>query len=198
MNGGPPPGSLGLTTAARLGASSAARRDPAAHTRRVGDDVGEDVRKALAYVLRSTNARPQTEAEVHAKLARRGVEADVADQAVDHAKRLGAIDDPALAAAWVAERGLQRGYGRGRLREELVRRRVAEDVVDAALGALDGRDDLAVATELARARARALPASLAPEAAARRLAGYLVRRGHPPGLAQRVAAEVSGLRAGWD
>lgn len=201
-----PPALPGLTTGDRLaaptpaagGAGAGARRDPAAHTRRVGDEVDDGVRKALAYVLRSTNARPQTEAEVQAKLARRGVEPGEAAEAVRHAKRLGAIDDRALAEAWVAERGLRRGYGRARVREELRRRQVAEPLVDDALQALEDRDDLAAATELASRRARQFPSTLTPEAVARRLAGYLVRRGHPPGLAQRVAAEVSGLRESWD
>jgi regulatory protein len=174
------------------------RRDPAAHTRRVGDEVAEDVRKALSYVLRSTNARPQTEAEVLAKLRGREVPADVAREALAHARRLGAIDDARLAQAWVEERGVRRGFGRTRLRLELARRQVPEHVLEAALEVLEDRDDLAAATELARGRLRQLPGTLAPEAVARRLTAYLARRGHPPGLAQRVAAEVSGLRERWD
>jgi regulatory protein len=164
----------------------------------VGGDVDEEVRKALGFVLRSSNARPQTEAELRAKLVARDVEPDVADAALAQARRLRAVDDSALAAALVEERGNQRGWGRARMRSELRRRRVPDDVASAALAALDGRDELAVATELAGARFRQLPAALPPEAAARRLVGYLVRRGHPQGLAQRVAREVSGLNRAWD
>lgn len=182
----------------RAGPAAPARRDPASHTVRVGEDVPEDVRKALAYVLRSANTRPQTEAELRAKLRRREVEAGVADEAIRHARRLGAVDDEALARAWVAERGGRRGFGRARLREELTRRQVPEHLVDDALSTLEDRDDLAAATELARRRLRELPDGLPPETVARRLAAYVTRRGHPPALAQRVGVEVSGLRDGWD
>ncbi|CAN5331972.1 hypothetical protein BH20ACT8_BH20ACT8_20520 [soil metagenome] len=172
------------------------RREPP--VTRVGGDVAQDVREALAFVLRSSNARPQTEAELRTKLAGRGVEPGAAETALAHARRLRAVDDVALAAALVEERGNKRGWGRARVRTELRRRGVTDDVASSALSALDGRDELAVATALAGSRCQQLPVSLPPDAVARRLVGYLVRRGHPPGLAQRVAREVSGLDRAWD
>ena len=154
--------------------------------------------EAFAFLLRSTQNRPQTEAELRAKLAGRGVEADVADGALARARAAGAVDDAAFAAAWVEDRGRQRGYGVVRLREELRRRQVPEPLVIDALAALEERDDLAVATDLARQRLRQLPGSLQPEAVARRLHAWLVRRGYGPSLAQRVALDVSGLDRVWD
>jgi regulatory protein len=91
--------------------SAGVRRREDAHVTRVGADVDEEVRKALAYVLRSTQAKPQTEAEVRAKLARRGVTDETADAVLAQARRLKAVDDEALARALVEERGLRRGYG---------------------------------------------------------------------------------------
>lgn len=158
----------------------------------------EAVKQALQFILRSTRDRPQTEAEIRAKLAGRDTDAEATEAAVGEARRLGALDDPAFARAWVQDRGVRRGFGHPRLREELERRGVPAAVVDEALAALDGRDDLAVATELAKRRAQQLPASLTPEAAARRLTGYLERRGYAAALARRVAIEVSGLDRSWD
>ncbi len=158
----------------------------------------DEVAAAVAFVLRSTANRPQTEAELRAKLARREVGEDVAASALQRAREIGAVDDAAFAAAWVEDRGRERGFGVGRLREELRRRLVPEPLIADALAALEDRDDLAVATDLARARLRQLPAALQPEAVARRLQAYLVRRGYGPGLAQRVAIEVSGLDHAWD
>jgi regulatory protein len=159
---------------------------------------GEPARAALAFILRSTQARPQTEAEIRAKLRRREVAPEDADAAVAEAKRIRAIDDAAFAAAWVEDRGRKRGMGAPRLRQELERRQVPDHVVDSALTALDDRDDLAAATALATARAATFPATLPPETAARRLTGYLARRGYTPAQAQRVAIEVSGLGRHWD
>ncbi|HEX6257474.1 MAG TPA: RecX family transcriptional regulator [Euzebyales bacterium] len=156
------------------------------------------VRRAFAFVLRSTKARPQTAAELRGKLVAREYDADVVAAAIDRATRLGAIDDAAFADAWVADRGMVRGYSAARLRRELERRQVPDPLIDDALAQLDGRDDLAVASELARERAQKLPTSLPPESVARRLVGFLARRGYPPALARRVAIDVSGLDRRWD
>jgi hypothetical protein len=75
---------------------------------------------------------------------------------------------------------------------------VPEGVIDEAMGVLETRDDLSVATELARSRAQRMPAALEPEAVARRLLGFLARRGYPEGLSRRVAIQVSGLDRHWD
>lgn len=167
-------------------------------TERVAAPARDQVGAAVAFVLRSTQQRPQTEAEVRAKLAAREVPDEVAEAALARAREVGAVDDVAFARAWVEDRGRQRGYGVGRLREELRRRLVPESIAQVALSALEDRDDWSAATELARERLRRLPASLQAEAIARRLAAHLVRRGYAPGLAERVAVEVSGLGREWD
>jgi regulatory protein len=156
------------------------------------------VTSALQFVLRSTKARPQTKAEIRAKLRERDHPDDVIAAAIARALALGAIDDMAFARAWVNDRGLGRGYSARRVRAELQRRLVPEPVIEAALGVLESRDDLAVATELARGRAQRMPAALSPEVVARRLVGFLGRRGYPESLARRVAIEVSGLDRQWD
>lgn len=158
----------------------------------------DEVGAAFAYLLRSTQHRPQTEAELRAKLAGREVPDEVAEAALTRARQAGVVDDAAFARAWVADRGHARGYGAVRLREELRRRLVPEPLVTDALATLEPRDDLAVATDLARDRLSRLPAALQPEAIARRLTAYLTRRGYPPALAQRVAIDVSGLDRVWD
>jgi regulatory protein len=155
-------------------------------------DEQDEVAETVAFILRSTAARPQTEAEISGRLRSREVPEATAAAALSKAKVLGAIDDAAFARAWVEDRGAQRGYGPTRLREELRRRLVPDELVDEAVGQLAGRDDLAVAMELARERARRFPRTLSREAAARRLHGYLTRRGYANDLAECVAINVSG------
>lgn len=161
-------------------------------------DGREATAAAVAFVLRSTTARPQTAAELRTKLSDREYDTAVIDRAIARATELGAIDDAAFARAWVADRGLVRGYSTSRLRQELHRRQVPQPLIDEALAQLDDRDDLAVATDLARTRAQRMPATLAPEAVARRLLGFLARRGYSEALARRVAIDVSGLDRQWD
>lgn len=174
--------------------SAPARHDHAGHD--VHDDHNVD--DAVAFILRSTRQRPQTASEIDAKLTDRSYAPDVRVAALSRAREIGAVDDVAFARAWVADRGEGRGYGVPRLRQELARRGVPELVAEEALAALGDRDVLAVATELAHERCRRLPDSLEPEAVARRLVGFLVRRGYEHGLARRVAIAVSGLDRTWD
>ncbi len=161
---------------------------------------GPDVGAAVAFVVRSTQNRPQTEAELADKLRGRGCTDAVVAAALVQSRGLGAVDDAAFARAWVCDRGEGRGFGTDRLRVELRRRRVPDAVADAALAVLTERDDREVATELARRRAATFPSSAEPPVVARRLQGYLLRRGYPSGLAQAVAIEVSGLERfrAWD
>jgi regulatory protein len=183
-------------TAVEDAGSSPASPAPAPTT---STSEGRDpVDAAFAFMVASTANRPQTEAELLAKLARRGVDEDVAAAAIRRAKEQGLVDDAAFARAWVEDRGRQRGFGAARLRQELRRRLVPEPLVEDALMLLEDRDDLAAATELARDRAAQLPASLPVEKAARRLQSYLMRRGYPAGLAHRAAITVSGLDREWD
>ena len=159
-----------------------------------------DVAKAVAFGLRSTGARPQTVAEITAKLHGRFDDGGVVEAAVEQLTAAGALDDAAFARLWVEDRGERRGYGIARLRRELSRRQVPEDLAEQALALLDDRDHAQTARDLARKRAATLPAKLEPPAVARRLHAYLVRRGYSDGLANVVAIEVSGLERfrRWD
>jgi regulatory protein len=153
--------------------------------------VEDPVAKTLAFILRSTAARPQTEAEIVGRLQSRQVPEDIAEAALARAKSLKAIDDAAFARAWVYDRGANRGYGMARLREELRYRLVPDELIEEALAQLEDRDDLAVATKLAGEWASRLPPRLSREASARRVCSYLTRRGYPVDLAEQVAWTVS-------
>lgn len=163
-----------------------------------GHTSERQVEAAVAFILRSTARRPQTEAEIDAKLSGRGYDGDIRAAALARARSVGAIDDAAFARAWVSDRGEGRGYGVPRLRQELRDRGVPVVIAEDALDALADRDAADVAMQLARKHLARLPDRLEPEAVARRLVGFLVRRGYPPGLSRSVAVAVSGLDREWD
>ncbi|MGI8575052.1 MAG: regulatory protein RecX [Egibacteraceae bacterium] len=158
----------------------------------------EEVRRALSFVLRSTRARPQTRAELAAKLRAREYDDETIAAALGESYSLGAIDDAAFARAWVEDRGRGRGYATARLRQELRRRQVPDELIEAALGGLDDRDEFDAGLALARQKAVRYPSDLPTEKIASRLVGFLVRRGYAPGLAQRIAVIASGLDRQWD
>jgi len=94
---------------------------------------------------------------------------------------LGYVDDRRFAERYAGEK-LKHGWGERRVRAELLRKGVDRRTVEEALGAEacgpDGtRQDLEAVTALARKRfARQFATD--PEAAGRRLAGFLSRRGY--------------------
>ena len=160
----------------------------------------EAVGKAVAFGFRSTQNRPQTVAEITAKLRGRFDDGGVVEAAVERLTAAGALDDEAFARMWVEDRGRRRGFGVVRLRQELSRRLVPDHIAEAALAELEDRNEADTALELAKSRFRSMPNSLEPAAAARRLQSYLLRRGYGQGLANKIAIQVSGLdrHRDWD
>lgn len=158
----------------------------------------EGTQPALAFLIRSTSRRPISAAEAADKLRAREYAPPVVSAAVDRAVQMRILDDRAFADAWVNDRGVNRGYGRRRLEQELRRRQIPDPLVAQALTALDQLDERAQATELARVRAQRMPATLQPHKVAGRLVGFLVRRGFDSGLAHEVARAVTRTDRDWD
>ena len=130
-----------------------------------------------AFVCNSLGAKAQSIAEIEAKLAARGVGADEAATAVEEALRLGYLDDAELAGQ-LARGAKARGFGRRRAAQTLRRRLVPGAVAVAALEATFG--DVDEAALAARALGRR---AVDDEAARRRAASFLVRRGFSPATA---------------
>lgn len=165
----------------------------------VPDDVdAAALSKAIAYLTRSASRHPLTVAEARDKLIAREYDDAVVDAAVARAVSTRMLDDEGFARAWVDDRGVKRGYGRRRLHRELVKRKVPEPVIDAALAQLDEVDETAQALDFARQRAQRMPADLPPARVAQRLVGMLVRRGFDSGTAHQAAREATALDRDWD
>jgi len=108
----------------------------------------------------------------------------------------GYVDDAAFARHWVQTRAA-RGYGAARLRAELRARGVPAPLIDAALAALEGDDQLEQARAVARRRLPALRRGK-PERVAARLRDHLLRRGYPASVVARVLKECVGVGAAED
>jgi len=108
----------------------------------------------------------------------------------------GYVDDAAFARHWVQTRAA-RGYGAARLRAELRARGVPAPLIDAALTALEGDDQLEQARAVARRRLPALRRGK-PERVAARLRDHLLRRGYPASVVARVLKECVGVGAAED
>jgi len=138
-------------------------------------------------------ARPRTRAELATALRRRGIAAEVAAEVLDRYDEVGLIDDAAFARAWVTSRHHGRGLARRALAGELRQRGVDGETVGAALTELDPATEATTARALVERKLRGM-GRVAPDAAFRRLAGMLARKGYPAGLAFRIVKEALAAR----
>ena len=127
----------------------------------------ETRKKALALLDR----RDYGSEELCAKLIEKGVEPDEARAAVRYMIRVGFIDDERY-AAMVARHYAAKGYGAGRVREELRRRKLDRELWDAALAELPEPDETVDALLRAKLRGKA-----ADRDTVRKAGAALVRRG---------------------
>lgn len=155
---------------------------------RGGANLEDEVRRAVATAQRLTAAAPHSEARLRAKLAERSLPEVVLDLALERCRRLGIVDDPALAAA-LTDEGRRKGHAPARIRQDLERRGLASAAVDAALADVEYEDQEVAAFAVAQRRAASL-AGLDGETAFRRLVGQLARRGYPEALCRKVARDV--------
>lgn len=147
-------------------------------TRSAALQRGLERTRARAFVVRSLAARAQSVAEVEAKLAARGIPADLAAEAVELARGYGYLDDAVLAGQ-LARGHRSRGYGRRRAERALRARglpaAVAETALDEAYAA-----DAETSDALAALGRRSFGEG---DAGRRKAAGFLIRRGFSPAAA---------------
>lgn len=152
------------------------------------EPLEDAVARAVNFIRRSTTAQPASEGRLREKLRQRDTRSRVIDLALEQARRERLVDDVALVHA-LAEERRARGHAASRIRMDLRRRGLPDELIDQALAATDREDPEAVAFGVGRGKAPSY-AHLEPEAAFRRLVGYLARRGHAEGLARKVAREI--------
>lgn len=149
--------------------------------------------RARAIALRQLAARARTEAQLRARLARDGLDAE-ADATVDWLRRLGYLDD--LAYARARARALVASGRAGprlavrRLEGEGISAADARAAVAAALSGEEGSDpraaELALCRNLAERRARPVALSALDARARARLGRFLLGRGFTPEVVARV------------
>jgi regulatory protein len=136
--------------------------------------------KTLNAALRLLEQRPRSVAELRQRLQRKAHEPEAIEAAIERLGDLGMIDDTAFSRYWVDNRQAFRPRGAVAIRNELQRKGVKRDVIDAVLNDPDRPDvdEFAQALELAR---KALPKyASAPDRASfqRKLGSFLMRRGY--------------------
>lgn len=119
--------------------------------------------------------------EMRELLISRELEPDAVEVEIERLASVGLLDDEALAETLVRTLQQRKGLGRQGLSAELRRRKLDPVVIEEALAALDGGDELLRATEIAKKRAPQLR-SLDKATAERRLSAFLMRKGYSGGI----------------
>lgn len=130
--------------------------------------TAEETRKKALDLL---NRRDYGSAELCAKLVEKGAEFEDAEAAVRYMIRVGFIDDERY-AAMVARHYAAKGYGPGRVREELRRRKIDRELWDAAVASVPSDGDRVCSLFKSKMRGKGADAD-----ALRRAGSALVRRG---------------------
>lgn len=147
---------------------------------------------ARAIVLRQLTGAAKSRKQLEDKLRERDIPESAAQSVLDRFEELRLVDDAAFAEAWVRSRSQAKGLARGALRRELRDKGIDPGLADAALEQLDADDEAEAARRLAERRLRSVAPGTDRDRAVRRVVGMLARKGYPPGLAFRAAADA------WD
>jgi regulatory protein len=144
-----------------------------------GEPAGTGARKAFERGLAAIRRRERGTAELAEWLAARDFTPTDVNTAIAHLTEVGELDDRRFAKRFAEDKRELRGWGAERIREGLMRRGIASELIESALGA-EGHD-----AELARAEGllarRAQP--LGSDAERRRALAFLARRGYDLDLA---------------
>ena len=148
---------------------------------RSGEELEEETLEALQSSAKTSQVKAQaagmigrralSKSELQRRLIRGGAAEADAQAAADWLEDIGAVDDPAYAAAVVRDYG-RRGYGPARIREELRRRGVPRELWEVALEELPDSED--ILDDLIRKRCRG---ALSDPREVKRLSDGLLRRG---------------------
>lgn len=143
---------------------------------------------ARKILLDQLTGRARSRSDLAAKLAQRGVPADVATRLLDRFEEVGLVDDASFAREWVSQRQEGRGLARRALAQELRRKGIDDEVAREALDDIDESDEVEAARLLVQRKLRSVR-GVDTDKAVRRLVGMLARKGHSSGVAYRVVRE---------
>jgi regulatory protein len=153
----------------------------------LGPDADQEA-VARTILLDQLTGQARSRHELEAKLAKKGVPADLGRRLLDRFEEVGLVDDAAFARAWVQSRQSGKGLARRALAQELRRKGVPDEDAKAALAEVDPDDEVEAARALVRRKLRSV-ARLDRQTAVRRLSGMLARKGYGAGVSFQVVRE---------
>jgi regulatory protein len=159
------------------------------------DRGGKAATRAANVSIHQLARRGMSRWELGQVLAKRGVDETLAAAELDRLESVGLVDDAALAVTLVYTQHTRRGLGRAAIAQELRRRHVDAVIIEDALSEIADDDELERATELALKRVPQLHA-VDDDTAARRLNGFLARKGYGNSVVRAAVEKAMATRGG--
>ena len=151
------------------------------------DDASEQCYLAALRILKY---RFNSAAELRRKLRSKRFERDIIDATVTRLAKENWLDDARYAAAYIRTRGLSK-KGKLRIRRELMRAGVADDVIATAVTEnVDADEERARALALAQRRLPILARRFAPDAVRNKLTAYLLNQGYDAALVREIVKSL--------
>lgn len=150
----------------------------------------DEVERCYASGVRILKYRFNSTAELRRKLRAKGFDATTIHAAVDRLTNEKWLDDERFAAAYVRSR-VQKSKGRLRIRRELTRAGVDDEIVARAVGEnVDKEDEHERAVAAARKRLPILIRRHGEQAARNKLTAYLLQQGYDAALVRDIVKEI--------
>lgn len=154
-----------------------------------GDGDADPESVAREIVLGKLSAQARTRQELATALKRRNVDEQTAENVLNRLQEVGLVDDEAFAISWVNSRQRRRRLSKRALGQELARKGVDRELVDAALDEVTSADEYAAARDLVHSKMASLT-GLDRKVQYRRLAGALGRRGFSAEISGQIITQV--------
>ncbi|BBH20797.1 regulatory protein RecX [Paenibacillus baekrokdamisoli] len=153
--------------------------------------LAEEDSRHRAYVmgLSYLGARPRTHKEISRYLARKGIDEEASEKAIERLKQERLVDDTSYANRFATERMSNQLKGRRLLRQELEQRGIDRSTAKEASDQLDEESEAEVAIRAASKKWPYIKGE--PHERRHKLAGFLLRRGFPSEIVKRAINAVS-------
>lgn len=145
----------------------------------------EELCRARDTALQHLGYRARSRVELQRRLARKGYEPELIEEALEALSRSGLINDAEFSQSWVRARTGSRPMGPNRIAAELRQKGVERELIEQALEPVDPELELALALKVGRKKVEQLRGEDVP-IARRKLASALMRRGFSWEVSARV------------
>jgi SOS response regulatory protein OraA/RecX len=158
------------------------------------EETERQTRKTTGVAIRQLARRGMSRWELEQLLTKREIAPEVYGPELDRLAALGVIDDASLAATLAFTQHSRKGLGRTAIEQDLKRRHIDPELIEAALADIGADDEVARAIELAEKRIGQL-SSYDDETVRRRLHAFLSRKGYASDVVrQAMDAAFAGRR----